>query len=179
MLTLQEISDRLEIEELYSRYVHAVDAGEHGVLEDIFVAETVFDWTSSGGPRETWAEAKHGPMLKNEMFPFVFHACVNVVIDFDGVDGVDDGAGSGSGLDPAPEGATVRSKTIHPTGLYGPDGEPVLYQVHGVYVDRVRRTAAGWRIVERVWHGAWAVGGLTFAGGIPEMLAAAGAKPSQ
>lgn len=167
MLTLQEISDRLEIEELYGRYVHAVDAGDHAALDDVFVSGTVFDWTSSGGPRETWAEAKNGPMMKNEMFPFVFHACVNIVIDFDGDHG-----------DAGPDGATVRSKTIHPTGLYGPGGEPVLYQVHGVYVDRVHRTAEGWRIVERVWHGAWAVGGLTLAGGIPEMLAAAGvARP--
>lgn len=168
MLSLQQISDRLEIEELFSRYVHAVDSGEHAVLEHIFRPETVFDWTASGGVRETWAEAKNGPLLKNELFPFVFHACVNVIIDFDDTP---DGA--------VPNAATVRSKTIHPTGLNGPDGEPVLFQVHGVYVDRVERTDEGWRILERIWHGAWAVGGLTFAGGIPEMLAAAGVEPPQ
>lgn len=163
MLSIEEISDRLEIEALYATYVHAIDIGERERLDAVFTPECVFDWSNAGGPRETWEEAKNGPLFANELFPFVFHACVNVMIDFDA----------------DRNGATVRSKTIHPTGLYGADGEAKLFQVHGVYADRVERTDAGWRLVERIWHSAWAVGGLTLAGGIPDMLAAAGVQPPQ
>lgn len=156
-LSLEEISDRLEIEELYARYVHAVDDHEFEPLERIFVPETIFDWTQSGGERTTWAVAKDGPFLKGELFPYIFHVCVNVRIDFA----------------PDHQSAAVKSKTIHPTGVKNTKGEPVLFQVQGVYTDRLVKTAEGWRILERVWKDFWAVGGLTWGGGIPDMLAKA------
>tara|TARA_R110002020_G_scaffold65413_25_gene172850 strand:- start:1205 stop:1690 length:486 start_codon:yes stop_codon:yes gene_type:complete len=156
-LTLQEISDRLEIQDIYARYVHSVDDRELAVLEDIFEPETVFDWTASGGERMTWADAREGDFLAGRLFPYIFHICVDVRIDFDRDD----------------QGATVKSKTIHPTGVSGAGGEPVLFQVHGAYLDRLARRTEGWRITERVWQDFWAVGGLHRVDGIPAMLAAA------
>lgn len=161
MYTMSEISDRLEIHELYAQYVHAIDAGDQATLENVFTPDCILDWSHAGGPKETWATAKNGPMLKNELFPFVFHVCVNIIIEFD----------------PDRNGATVRSKTIHPTGLYNTEGVATLFQVQGVYVDRITRTPNGWRLNKRTWHSAWAAGGLTLAGGIPDMLAAAGVNP--
>ncbi|WP_345750845.1 nuclear transport factor 2 family protein [Microbacterium rhizophilus] len=157
MLSLQEISDRLEIQDIYARYVHAVDDRELRVLEGVFEPDTVFDWTASGGERTTWAEAREGDFITGRLFPYVFHICVDVRIDFD----------------PDGERANVKSKTIHPTGLDGADGTPVLFQVHGAYIDSLVRRPGGWRIIERVWQDFWAVGGLRRVDGIPAMLAEA------
>ena len=157
-LTLEEISDRLEINDLYARYVHAVDDREFETLDRIFLPETVFDWTASGGERTQWQEAKHGEFLTGKLFPYVFHVCTNLRMDF-----------HGDGL-----GATVKSKTIHPTGLKGPDGEAMLFQVQGCYTDRLVKTADGWRITERIWQDFWATGSFKLYDGIPGMIAAAG-----
>jgi hypothetical protein len=159
--TIGEISDRLEIQDLYARYVHAVDDKDHPPLDAIFLPSTTFDWTASGGTRTTWAAAKEGDFLTGKLFPYVFHICTNLVIDFD--------AGG--------DAATVRSKTVHPTGLDGKEGR-LMFQVQGVYVDRLVRTEGGWRISERVWRDFWAVGPLGVVDGIPGMLALAGKMPA-
>lgn len=160
--SLQEISDRLEIDDLYARYVHAVDDREPGPLEEIFLDETVFDWTASGGERGVWRDVREGDFITGRLFPYVFHLCANLRIDFD-ADG---------------EGATVKSKTIHPTGRPDAAGEPRLFQVQGAYTDRLRRVDGRWRITERVWQDFWAVGGLRLVDGIPGMLAETGFAPS-
>lgn len=155
--TIEEISDRLEIHDLFARYVHAVDERDLSSLESIFIPSTTFDWSASGGMVTTWEDAKKGDFLTGKLFPYVFHICTNIIIDFDG----------------DKNGATLKSKTIHPTGLEGPDG-PLLFQVQGVYVDRLKRTAKGWRITERVWRDYWATGPSGIVDGIPGMLKLAG-----
>lgn len=156
-LSLEEISDRLEISDLYARYVHAVDDREPEPLERIFLPETVFDWTASGGERTQWQVAKHGDFLTGKLFSYVFHVCTNLRIDFD-----EDGSG-----------AIVKSKTIHPTGLEDSQGVAKLFQVQGCYTDRLVKTSDGWRITERIWQDFWAAGSFTLYDGIPGMLAAA------
>lgn len=155
--TIEEISDRLEIHDLFARYVHAVDDKDFPPLESIFLPSTTFDWSASGGVVTTWEDAKNGDFMTGKLFPYVFHICTNIVIDFD----------------TDKNGATVRSKTVHPTGLEGLDG-PLLFQVQGVYVDRLKRTAEGWRITERVWRDFWATGPLGLVDGIQGMLKLAG-----
>ena len=157
-MSLDEVVDRMEIQDIYSRYVHAVDDRELEELETIFEADTIFDWTASGGERTTWSEAKTGDFITGRMFPYVFHVCVNLRIDFDVTRST----------------AVVKSKTIHPTGLPGLDGTPHLFQVQGAYIDRLTRREEGWRITERAWQDFWAVGGLELVDGIPGMLRAAG-----
>jgi hypothetical protein len=156
--TIEEISDRLEIMDMFARYVHAADEKVLEPLECIFLPETVFDWTASGGVRTTWAEAKKGDFITGKLFPYVFHICTNIQIIFDGDH----------------QGATVKSKTIHPTGLNGVDGNPLLFQVQGVYLDRLTKTAEGWRISQRLWKDFWAVGPIPLIDGIGGMLNAAG-----
>jgi hypothetical protein len=60
--------------------------------------------------------------------------------------------------------------------LDGKEGK-LMFQVQGVYVDRLVRTEGGWRISERVWRDFWAVGPLGVVDGIPGMLALAGKMP--
>lgn len=159
--SIEEISDRLEIYDLYACYVHAVDDRGLQPLEPIFLPSTTFDWSASGGTVTTWDEAKQGDFLTGKLFPYVFHICTNIVIDFDA----------------DKNGATVRSKTVHPTGLEGIEEKldgPLLLQVQGVYTDRLKRTMDGWRVTERVWRDFWATGPLGLVDGIPEMLKLAG-----
>lgn len=47
--TLEEVSDRLEIHELFARYVHATDDKDPKPLESIFLPTTTLDWSASGG----------------------------------------------------------------------------------------------------------------------------------
>ncbi len=51
MLSLQEISDRLEIQELLVRYSHAVDTRDWEAFEHVFTEDAVIDYTEMGGPR--------------------------------------------------------------------------------------------------------------------------------
>lgn len=162
-LSLEEISARLEIDDLYARYIHAVDDKEFEPLDRIFLPETVFDWSASGGQRTTWEEAKHCDFLTGELFQFVFHLCGNLRMDF------------------APDlsSAVVKSKTIPPTGLRTPEGEAMLFQVHGAYTDQLKNTPDGWRITERVWQDFWVAGQVQEYEGIPGMLAEAGVHVEQ
>jgi hypothetical protein len=58
VLTLQEISDRLEIQELLARYSHAIDTMDWDLLDELFTEDAEIDYTSMGGIRGTLAEQK-------------------------------------------------------------------------------------------------------------------------
>jgi hypothetical protein len=49
MLTLREMSDRLEIQELFARYAHAVDSRDWVALKEVFTEDAVVDRTAMGG----------------------------------------------------------------------------------------------------------------------------------
>jgi ketosteroid isomerase-like protein len=51
VLSLQEISDRLEIQDLLARYSHAIDRRDWDALDQIFTPDAVIDYTSMGGAR--------------------------------------------------------------------------------------------------------------------------------
>ena len=48
-LSLQEISDRIEIEDLLQRYTAAIDAKDWELLATVFTPDATLDYTSSGG----------------------------------------------------------------------------------------------------------------------------------
>jgi hypothetical protein len=58
LLTLQEISDRLEIQDLLARYSNAIDTMEWDRLDELFTEDAEIDYTSMGGIRGTLAEQK-------------------------------------------------------------------------------------------------------------------------
>jgi hypothetical protein len=51
MLSIQEISDRLELEELLVRYSHAIDARDWDAFSAVFTPDAVVDYRAFGGPR--------------------------------------------------------------------------------------------------------------------------------
>lgn len=46
-MDLQEISDRLEIEALLTRYTRAIDTGEWDRLDDVFTPDATIDYTAT------------------------------------------------------------------------------------------------------------------------------------
>ena len=49
MANLQELSDRLEINDLLIRYTYAIDDGDWELLDRVFTPDAQIDYTSSGG----------------------------------------------------------------------------------------------------------------------------------
>ncbi len=49
-LSLQEVSDRLEIQDVLVSYSHAVDSRDWDALDVLFTPDAVIDFTATGGP---------------------------------------------------------------------------------------------------------------------------------
>ncbi|KAL3490767.1 hypothetical protein BJX62DRAFT_237881 [Aspergillus germanicus] len=131
------------------------------MLDRIFLPETTFDWTSCGGGKMTYAEAKAGPVFQGKLFPWSYHIYTNPQIDF-----VDGG-----------ERARVLVKAVNPSGLSKSGdggGTAMMFQTHGTYTDDLVKTEGGWRIVNRYWDEAFITGPFEKVEGIPGMLGLAG-----
>jgi hypothetical protein len=51
MLTIEEMSDRLEIMDLLASYSHAIDQRDWDALDDVFTPDALIDYTEMGGSR--------------------------------------------------------------------------------------------------------------------------------
>ena len=49
-MDLRALSDRVEIEDLLTRYAHAVDTRDWDLYRSVFTPDALIDYTSSGGP---------------------------------------------------------------------------------------------------------------------------------
>ena len=139
-MDLTEIGDRLEIQDVYARYVHAVDKADYETLDArVFTSDATFDYSQADGPVVTWDELRAIDMFGGNGFEHIFHITSNLVIDFD----------------ESGDSATCVSKTFNPWAREV-DGAATTFQVHGTYTDVVVRTARGWRIASRRWVEDWA-----------------------
>ena len=68
-MDLQEISDRLEIADVLTRYTRAIDTGDWDRLDTVFTPDAAIDYTESGGIAAAYPEVK--PWLA-EMLPAFF-----------------------------------------------------------------------------------------------------------
>ena len=57
-MSVQEISDRLEIQELIARYSVALDSRDYDALDELFTDDAVLDYTATGAIRGSLAEMK-------------------------------------------------------------------------------------------------------------------------
>ncbi|MEV6558652.1 nuclear transport factor 2 family protein [Nocardia sp. NPDC051756] len=132
MLSLQEISDRLEIQDLMVRYSHAVDTGQWELLDDIFTEDAHIDYSAMGGSAGDVAATKKflAAMLPN--FPAFQHLISNSSITLDG------------------DTATGRTMCHNPMLLSGGDGPPSLMLCGLWYLDTFARVDGQWRIARRV-----------------------------
>ncbi len=130
MLSLEEISDRFEIQQLLIDYSTAIDQKRFDDLDRVFTPDAYIDYTVTGGIEGRFGEVK--AWLKEVLpnFPAYYHMLGNVDIRIDG------------------DGATSRAICFNPMVMGGEMGQ--IYFVGIWYVDEFVRTAEGWRMSKRV-----------------------------
>jgi 3-phenylpropionate/cinnamic acid dioxygenase small subunit len=133
----QEIADRIEIDDLLTRYATAVDTRDWDLYQTVFTPDAFIDYTSSGGIRGELAEVTKWLSDALSGFSMSQHLVTNRDIRVAG------------------DTATSRSYFYNPMGRTKRDGTLDLMFVGGYYRDQLRRTGDGWRIAERIQDTAW------------------------
>jgi hypothetical protein len=142
VLTLQEISDQIEIARVLNRYFRAIDTKDWAVLDSVFATGAVVHYTTPGEIETTYEKmALIFPVFTASFF-FTQHDASQMVIHVDG-----DSAESSNNL-----------RAIHVQETH--EGEQNTWVVYGTYRDELRRTSDGWRIVERDFRGSHTEGEL-------------------
>jgi hypothetical protein len=135
-MDLQEISDRLEIQDVLARYSHAIDTMDWDLLDELFTADAEIDYTSMGGIRGTLAEQK---AFLEANLPTIFqkgfqHLTATTLFDIDG--------------------DVARTRTICFNPMVLEDEQRVLFC--GLwYRDTLVRVDGRWRFQERVEDRGW------------------------
>ena len=131
MLSLQEISDRLEIQDLLARYSAAIDGRRWDDLDALFTEDAVIDYAEMGGIRGTLAEQKAFLAAVMPGFAGFQHLTASTKLEIDG------------------DTATGVSICHNPMVIEA-DGERRTFFVGLWYHDEYVRTDEGWRISRRV-----------------------------
>lgn len=132
MLSLREISDRLEIQDLLVRYAHAVDSRQWELLDEVFTDDAFIDYTAMGGPAGDLKSTKEFLATVMPNFPAFQHLVSNSAMTFDG------------------DTATVRTMCYNPMLVNGDGGAHSLMMCGLWYLDTVVRVDGQWRIRSRV-----------------------------
>ena len=129
MLSIEEISDRLEIQQLLIAYSTAIDSRRFDDLDRVFTADAYIDYRAMGGVDGRYPEVKAwlSEVLPN--FPAYAHMLGNFDVRIDG------------------DTATSRTLCFNPMVLGG-DGQVLFCGLW--YDDEFVRTAEGWRMTKRV-----------------------------
>ncbi|MQY20293.1 nuclear transport factor 2 family protein [Nocardia macrotermitis] len=131
MLSLQEISDRMEIQDLMVRYSHAVDTRQWGLLDEVFTADAYIDYSAMGGSAGDLGATKEflAAMLPN--FLAFQHLISNSSISVDG------------------DTATGRTLCHNPMIVADAEGKQSLMLCGLWYLDTFVRVDGQWRIQRR------------------------------
>ncbi len=130
-LSIEEISDRLEIQDLLATYSHAIDSMQWDTLDEVFTPDAFIDYTAMGGPAGNLVETKKFLAEVMPSFPGFQHMVATSKVTIDGDSG------------------TGRTICHNPMTIATPDGNRTVFC--GLwYNDRYVRTPAGWRIAERI-----------------------------
>lgn len=129
--TLEEIVDRLEIQDLLVSYSHAIDFRRWDELDDVFTPDAFIDYTVFGGPKGPYPEIKE--YLRNTMpiFSSYYHMVSTSKIEIEGDTGT---------------GVTI----CHNPMVLGEGKNEQVFVCGFWYKDKYVRTPEGWRISERV-----------------------------
>ena len=131
MLSLAEISDRFEIQQLLIDYSTAIDTRQFDDLDHVFTADAYIDYRAMGGIDGQFPEVK---AWLAETLPKIFQAHAHMLGNFDvRIDG---------------DTATSRTFCFNPMVFAGDKNQIMLCGLW--YDDEFVRTAAGWRMTRRV-----------------------------
>jgi hypothetical protein len=129
--TLQELSDRQEIQELLTAYSHAIDFRNWDALDDVFTEDAIIDYTEAVNVRGTLPEIKVFLARSLSGFLSTQHAISTSKIVFAG------------------DSATGRTVCFNPVVIDKGNGATHVLFVGCWYRDTFVRTAQGWRIQTR------------------------------
>jgi len=130
MLSLAEISDRFEIQQLLIDYSTAIDTRQFDDLDHVFTADAYIDYRAMGGIAGRFPEVKAWLTQVLPNFPAYAHMLGNFDVRIDG------------------DTASSRTICFNPMVLGGEQNQ-ILYC--GLwYDDEFIRTAEGWRMSRRV-----------------------------
>jgi len=131
-MSLQQVSDRLEINDLLIDYATAVDSKDLDAWDDIFTPDAYIDYSAMGGAKGPMPEVRTWLKKAFERFPMSQHMIGNSRVHLDG--------------------DSARARTICYNPMQMPDGKGGFQlAMFGLwYVDQLVRTRQGWRIAERV-----------------------------
>lgn len=137
MMSLQEISDRLEIQDLFARYSFAIDERDWDALDQVFTPDARIDYTETGGAKGSVAEIKAWLPVALERFPSFQHMVATTKLTLDG------------------DRATSRTILFNPMVAEQSDGSQQTFFIGLWYRDTLVRTDDGWRIAERYEERSW------------------------
>ena len=148
-LTPQQISDRIEINDLLIRYTKAIDQKDWKLLDTVFTPDAEVDYVSSGGIKGSYPEARAWLEKALAIFPVTVHYVTNSEVTLQG------------------DRASARTAVYNPMFFKNPDGTQHHFAVGAYYVDELVRTKDGWRISKRREDQAFMEGSLPKALTIP------------
>ncbi len=136
MLSMQEMSDRIEIQDLIARYAHAIDDADYDALDNVFTPDAIIDYTDLGGAKGTLQETKAYLAGAMGNFSNYQHMSATSRVDLNG--------------------DTAKARTI----LFNPmmmkhEGKDQMFFIGLWYRDELVRTEAGWRIASRREEKCW------------------------
>ena len=132
MLSLEEISDRLEIQQLLVDYSTAIDQRRFDDLDNVFTPDAYIDYRALGGIDGRYPEVKQWLSQVLPNFPMYFHMVSNAALKIDG------------------DSANSTIICFNPMQVNLPDGKAQVMFLGLWYHDKFVRTAQGWRMSERV-----------------------------
>jgi 3-phenylpropionate/cinnamic acid dioxygenase small subunit len=130
MLSLQEISDRMEIQDLFVRYSHAVDTKDWDLYRTVFTEDAYIDYAEMGGSKGDLEETVSFLAQAMPMFSSTQHMVANTVLELTG------------------DTAKTRTICFNPM-VMETDGKEHVFFCGLWYRDELVRTADGWRISRR------------------------------
>ncbi len=134
---MQEISDQLEIQSLFTRYCTSIDSKQYDGLDSVFMPDAFIDYTASGGTKGQFPEVKVWLEQVLALFSMTQHVVTNFDINISG------------------DTAASRCAFYNPMGFDTSAETMPLFFVGGYYNDKLIRTADGWRITERIEEMIW------------------------
>ena len=129
MLNLQEISDRLEIQQLLAAYSTAVDGGHFEDVDDLFTDDAVIDLSATGGADGPYGEVMSWMSKTLSAFGAYMHVVSSTDLRLDG------------------DTATARTACVNPLALDA--DSKAIYLICFWYDDEFARTPGGWRFRSR------------------------------
>lgn len=131
MLTIGEMSDRIEIQDLFTRYCFAIDDRDWDALDAMFTPDAQIDYTATGGASGPFTEIKQWLGMALGSAAMSQHMVSLPLLAFNG------------------DTATSRMILFNPMMMDDGQGNMTAFYCGVWYHDSLVRTEQGWRISHR------------------------------